>query len=440
MDFSIPDTTTDISSTQQNYTLYNIHINGIHHCSLRYSQLFTFNEELHRLLPNVMVQIALFPPKKFFNLGPKDTDERRVLLEHYLQSIAQNKYIISSSYFNEYFLVAQRETFSRQLNDNSNGKINLKMTLLNQHELIVENVSISDNTTRVLDACASKIQVAQDLMAHFALYLYTKNKEQLHILRPLYDLESPYFSLEQTKKIHAQACIVLKKSYWDVDVDLKLINDRRARNLLFIQAEYEMQQSESFYANDIYRQLEALRENNSFKDYVLLARTSRFYGHIFLRQCSILYPVDDSSKQKLSQCLLALGNNEIVCCFNIEEKKNINEIVFKVIRIRCWKITRTRQETSIAIEYLIKKEKLQWITIHTEQAALVSMCLQSMVDEILTKRKGSVVTTTTTVATKPKEPSANSTRVGNGLATRRESDVERLNNIAFDRGVDDDDL
>lgn len=432
MDFSIPDTT-DITvknnNNQQNYTLFNIHINGIHHCSLRYSQLHIFNDELHRLLPNAMVNIGAFPPKKFFSLSLKETDERRVLLEHYLQSIAQNKLIISSSYFNEFFLVAQRETFTR-LNQQDTDKVNMKIYLLNEHELTIENISINDCTTRVLDTCASKIQLLEDFLIYFGLYLYVKR----NLLRPLYDLESPYVSLEQTKKIHEHACIILKKSYWDMEKDLKLINDRRARNLLFIQAEYEMEQSESFYSNDIYRQLEVLRENNSYKDYVLLARTSKFYGHTFLRQCSILYPVEDQIKQKLCQCLIALGNNQIVCCLNIEDKKQMNEIIFKVIRIRCWKITRTKHETSISIEYLIKKEKLQWITIHTEHAALISMSLQSMVDEILAKKRETVEIPVKSVET------TNAPRVSNGLATRRNSDLERLNNIAFDRGVDDDDL
>ncbi|CAF4297434.1 unnamed protein product, partial [Rotaria sp. Silwood2] len=127
MHFSIPDTTevsAKTSSNQQSYTLFNINMNGFHHCSLRYSQLHKFNEELQRLLPTAMANIEQFPPKKFFSLTSKETEERRILLEHYLQSIGQNKYIITSSYFNEFFFNAQLETFSNELSDNNN-KINL---------------------------------------------------------------------------------------------------------------------------------------------------------------------------------------------------------------------------------------------------------------------------------------------------------------------------
>jgi sorting nexin-17 len=433
MFFSIPDTTevsARSSSNQQAYTLFNIHINGIHHCSLRYSQLRTFNEELHRLLPTAMSQMESFPPKKFFSLSPKETDERRVLLEHYLQSVVQNKYIITTSYFNEFFLTAQRDTFASKLTA-IDEKINFKIALLNKHELTIENVSPNDSTIHLMDACALKIQLNEDFVSYFALYLYVQDKNQLDILRPLYDFESPYISLQQTKKIYEQTCIVLKKSYWDMNFDLDLINDSRARKLLFVQAEYEIGQSENLYPSDIYRQLEVLRENNSFKEYVLLARTSQFYGHIFLRQCSIHFPIDDKTKQKLCQCLVAIGNSEVICCINEGDKKKLKEVAFKVTRIRCWKVNRTKSETNIAIEYLMKKDTLEWITIHTEQAALVSSCLQSMVDEILSKR-----TETKPVEQTPVKVSSS----GNGLATRRESDLERLNNIVFDRGEDDDDL
>lgn len=444
MHFSIPDTT-DVSaknsSNQQAHTLFNIHINGVHHCSLRYSQLYTFNEELHRLLPTAMINIEAFPPKKMFSLSAKDTDERRVLLEHYLQSIIQNKYIITSSYFNDFFLNAQRETFSSKFNDNDE-RINLKICLLNNHELGIENLLPNDNTARVLDACAAKIQLQQDFISYFALYLYLQKDDQLDIFRPLYDFESPYISLEQLKKFHENPCIILKKSYWDLNFDLQLINDRRARNLLFVQAQYEIEQSQDLYTNDIFQQLEILRENNSYKDYLLLARTSKFYGHIFLRQCSILYPLTDVTKQKDCPCLLAIGNNEIICCINSDDKKKTKEISFKVTRIRCWKVNRTKQETSILIEYLIKKDNLEWITIHTEQASLVSTCLQSMVDEILTKKTGAttpavLVPVTPTATTTVAEQS--SSKMSNGLATRTKSDLEKFNNNnIFDRDDDQD--
>ena len=444
MHFSIPDTTeisAKSSSNQQAYTLFNIHINGIHFCSLRYSQLRTLNDELQRLFSTTMASIDSFPPKKFFALSTRDTYERRSSLERYLQAVVQNRFIITSSYFKEFFLNAQNETFASDSSD-TNEKLNLTICLLNNYEIIIENVSSTDNTSRLLDACGTKIQIQQDLLTYFALYYYELKDNQLTIIRPLYEFESPYLSLKQLKKTHQQACIVLKKSYWDSEFDMKLIDDRRARNLLYVQAQYEMEQSQDLYPSDIYRQLDILRENNSFKDYISLARTSKFYGHIILKQCSILYPITDPAKQKLCQCLLSIGNNELICCVKTDEKKKLKEIAFKVTRIRCWKVNWTKSEVNVTFEYLIKKDHLQWITIHTEQAALVSNCLQSMVDEILAKRAGATgpPSTATNETTTTSSERNNASKVGNGLMIRTESNWKQFGNDEMLDEDNDDDL
>lgn len=445
MHFSIPDTSESsgkTSSSQQSYTLYNIHVNGYHHCSLRYSQLRTFNDELQNLSPAAMTNIESFPPKKLFSLSAKEIDERRISLENYLQSIVKNKYILTSSYFNEFFLNAQIETFENDSTDR-NQRIDLTICLLNNHEIIVENILINDTKSHLLDECANKIQLQDDFIPYFSLYLYEQKDNNFVMFRPLYDFESPYLSLKQAKRNHEQSYIVLKKSYWDPDFDLQLIDDRRARNLLFVQARHEMELCHNFYINDIYPQLESLRENNSFKDYLLLARTSKFYGHIIVQSCSIVYPFDDTTKQKLSLCSLAIGNNEILCCINNDNKKTNEPFSFKVSRIRSWKVRWLKQDMNISLEYLFRKDTLKWITIHTEQAPLVNHLLQSMVDEILSKREGAtspIWNPSVTAVSSVKEETP-SLKGMNGIAMRRESDLNRFNNNdLFDRGDGDDDL
>lgn len=80
-----------------------------------------------------------------------------------------------------------------------------------------------------------------------------------------------------------------------------------------------------------------------------------------------------------------------------------------MIRIKCWRLTTsnnssTLDETSestsanevsvpksrfeLSFEYLPPKGSLKWITIHSSQAVLISICLQNMVEEMLVKREG----------------------------------------------------
>lgn len=42
----------------------------------------------------------------------------------------------------------------------------------------------------------------------------------------------------------------------------------------------------------------------------------------------------------------------------------------------------------LAFEYLMARDKLQWVTITSDQAILISVCLQSIVDELLLKKAG----------------------------------------------------
>ena len=439
MYFSIPDTTeisAKRSANQHVYTLFNIHINGIHHYSLRYSQLRTFNDELRRLHPSSMINIQPFPPKKVFSLSLRETDERRMLLERYLQSIVQHQSLICSTYFNEFFLNAQRETILNESIEKTFPEyINLPIHFLNKHEIIIENLSPNVNTLILLDACANKIQLENDYVPYFSLFLYEIKDNQLNISRPLFSFESPYFSLKQAKKVNKNHCLVFKKSYWDLNYDLQLLDNRCTRNLVFLQSEYDIQQSKEFEPSDIYEQLDVFRDNKQLKEYILLARKSKFYGYIILQQCSI----NDLTTQQLCQCILAIGNNELICYLNNDDKKNKNlflkDMSFKVTRIRCWKVSWTKLDLNITFEYLIRKDNLQWITIHTEQAALVSTCVQSMVDEILAKKGDS------TSPVSEVHVSNNRSNITNGLATRTKSDLDRLNNNElFDKGDGDDDL
>nr|XP_023963069.1 sorting nexin-17-like [Chrysemys picta bellii] len=42
----------------------------------------------------------------------------------------------------------------------------------------------------------------------------------------------------------------------------------------------------------------------------------------------------------------------------------------------------------LAFEYLMSKDRLQWVTITSPQAIMLSICLQSMVDELMVKKSG----------------------------------------------------
>ena len=83
---------------------------------------------------------------------------------------------------------------------------------------------------------------------------------------------------------------------------------------------------------------------------------------------------------------------------------------FQVTKMRCWRIMTladvveaqeeadseiddaetviTHSKLELSFEYLMPSGELQWVTIVSSQAILMSLCLQSMVEELLRIRNG----------------------------------------------------
>lgn len=432
MYFSIPDLTeisTRQNNHQQTYTLYHIHLNGQHFCNLRYSQLRQFHDDLQRLNHQTIV----FPPKKLFNLSRRELDERRLLLERYLQSIIQNKTILSSNLFNQFFLCAQYETMKSMLTSLTE-RVNLTVEFLNHEKFYLENLPPENSTNQIFDICLKKFQIDFTYQTYFSLFFYDKQDQQMNLIRPLFSFESPYFSLLQSQKIHRNTCIVFKKSYWDINYDLKLIDNTRTRQFLFIQSEFDIEQSKinSSCSKEFFEQLKFYYEENSWKEYILHAQTLKFYGYNLLPNCSITI----NEQETFSSCLLAIGNYELNCYVIDNDQQLSKEFSFKVTRIRCWKVNWTKDNLNLAFEYLIRKDTLQWIFIHSQQAPLISTCLQSMIDEILAKRMGAVHPVSNLVDVENQR-----TNLSNGLIIRTQADLDRFNNNKiFNEGEGDDDL
>ena len=64
------------------FQAYNIHINGVFHCTLRYRQLHSLHQQLSKELG--ASTLPPFPPKKLLPLTSPQIEERRISLEKYI--------------------------------------------------------------------------------------------------------------------------------------------------------------------------------------------------------------------------------------------------------------------------------------------------------------------------------------------------------------------
>lgn len=388
MHFSIPDTQEFVDAAGNTYVGYNIHINGLYHCTVRYKQLHNLHEQLAKDLD---ISLPAFPPKRFFPLTTNQQEERRQSLEKYIQSIGQNVVVNNSGMLSGFLLNAQQETIGGPSNNE-----HLDVFLLNGCKITI-NVSTGDNSNEVIQKICKHLRLVEKYHIYFTLFILAQDGNNVHLLRKLQDFESPFITNKNLRTIGTR--VVLVKNYWDIEYDFELMNDTVALNLLYIQAVAEVQRGWVLANDDIQIRLTALQKCDKKREYLDVARTLKYYGYTQFVPCFCDYPQPDS------RVLVAIGRNELNLRI-LSPNEEQHEAVFKVSRMRCWRITTLqngidRSEDSdfsleLSFEYLIAKNQLQWITIASEQAILMSVCLQSMIDELLLKNVGGSKTQQTT--------------------------------------------
>ncbi|KAL1492904.1 hypothetical protein ABEB36_011073 [Hypothenemus hampei] len=297
---------------------------------------------------------------------------------------------MSSEVLHGFLLSAQQETAIIDKKD-----INLDVYIMNNYQIKLR-VSSFDCTEKVLTRALKQINLPIEYMQYFSLYLIkVDNPIDIVILRKLLDFESPYLTQQVIK---SATSIVIRKNYWDTNYDNVLMTDPIALNLLYIQTVADVERGWILTTNEAKMHLEKLKTRLAKKEYIEFAQKLKYYGFMQFSQCICDYP------QPQTKVLIAIGDEELSMRI-LGPGSLVKEGVFRVTRMRCWRITATNskvngengtysnntQEKSsleLSFEYLMSKDKLQWITISSEQAIFMSACLQMLVDELLVKKKG----------------------------------------------------
>ncbi|XP_067008355.2 sorting nexin-17 [Anabrus simplex] len=386
MHFSIPDTEEFSDGNGSTYMGYNIHVNGVFHCTVRYRQLHNLHEQLKKEYG--ANNLPPFPPKKLLPLSSNQLEERRAMLEKYIQTVGQDPQLVNTDLFNGFLLSAQQETSCEK-----SQEVTLDVFLMNGYRISLK-VLTTERSDQVLEKVCQQINLPSEYVYYFSLFLIKKEEDgDITILRKLQDFESPYISQKSIQGVHR---VVLRKSYWDPSYDLELMSDRVALNLLYVQTVADVERGWVLSSRETQQQLASLQARGAKKEYLELARTLKYYGFLQFRPCICDYP------RPGSRVLVSAGNRELNLRVRLGEGRDIREGSFKVTRMRCWRITtlhnngessngssiNAQPQLELSFEYLMSKDRLQWITIVSEQAILMSVCLQAMVDELLLKKTG----------------------------------------------------
>ncbi|TSK58088.1 Sorting nexin-17 [Bagarius yarrelli] len=388
MHFSIPETEVRSGENGSTYVAYNIHVNGVLHCRVRYSQLLGLHEQIKKEYGNNVV--PAFPPKKIFTLTPAEVEQRREQLEKYMQADRSAAYQSRAVQTPAVFSLPQE---TQQI---PTEEVQLEVHLSNSQKVKV-NILTSDQTEDVLEAVASKLELPEELVGYFSLFLVQDGVNGgCTFVRKLQEFELPYVSVTSLR--NPEYHIVLRKSYWDSAYDSDVMEDSVGLNLLYAQTVSDIERGWILANKDQHRQLKSLQEKGSKKEFIRLAQTLKYFGYIKFDPCITDFP------EKGCQVIVSAGNNELN--FHVKLPNNqMKEGSFKVTRMRCWRVTSSQVPVAngtanpctsgkcevkleLAFEYLMSKDRLQWVTITSPQAIMMSICLQSMVDELMVKKSG----------------------------------------------------
>ncbi|XP_058065184.1 sorting nexin-17 [Anopheles bellator] len=394
MHFSIPSTQEFGSEgSGSSFTGFNIHINGCFHCCLRYKQLHSFHEQLKRSLPSSMV-LPSFPPKKLLSLTPNQIEQRRLSLERYIQLVGQDPILCRSELLRAFLLKSQQESSFTECSE-----VTLDVYLMNGYR-IAASVYTTDCSPKVLEKACALIDLSPERLCYFALYLMRKEASgELTIVKRLMDFEAPFISQKRWDNCR----LVLRTGYWDPCYDLVLMRDRIALNLLYLQALSDVDRGWIVTTRDLLEELTNIQARGNKSEYLEIVRKLPLYGCLQFPRACVDYPEPNTI------ATVVLGNKELnlltFCGDDVQETK------FKVTRIRCWRVTPIHANEDqppnghqshsqapqksvligleLSFEYLMAKNQLKWITIYSEQSMLMSVCLQSIVDELLNQKNGS---------------------------------------------------
>jgi len=384
MHFSIPDTQDLQDVNGYSYKAYNIHINGVLHCVVRYSQVYELNEQLKQQFG--AQNIPNFPPKRFLQLKGVDLDERKLRLERYIQEISQNQTLASSEILATFLCKAQQETQHEE-----SIPISFDIFLMNGHKVNID-ISSTDKTNDVLENALATVGLKPELTYYFGLFLMRNDTSGVLIIRKLQEFECPYISLKRLEK-RLLYKIVLRKTYWDQAFDDDVSADDIGFKLLKLQAESDVKNGWCECTSACKVHLDKLKSKGSKQEYFKMCQTLPKYGYLKFNPSISNFP------KPFSMVGIAAGNYEIVLIF--ENKENaITEKVFHVKRMKCWKMSSHYDKSlnlnhssdhpllELSFEYLFEDGSLRWISIVSEQAIIMSMCIKSMVDELMRKRRG----------------------------------------------------
>ncbi|KAM8966830.1 sorting nexin-31 [Pelodytes ibericus] len=374
MHITIPVTDEVLDSLGSPYVLYSVYLEGFLLFKVRYSVLHLWDEQLHRAFGN---RLPTFPPKYYLAMTKSMAEERRGLLEKYLQILVSDPVVSGSEIFMNFFKTMQLETFKIPI-----VKIILKVYLPDGSQVKV-NVHTSDPAERVLEVALYNVGLSRELREYFSLYITkTEHQSDITVVKQIADFELPFITIYNMDGDTFQ--IDIRKWYMDPVTDRMLFGCTSGINLLYMQAVQELEMNWSRPTEEQRQKLRFLLDQQHKMQFLELMQKVDHYGHLKLRPCTSDFPHSGTP------VTVSVGYSEMSCCFQPPNGKteiirlHVNDLLYWTVQMLVSKnedpASDNKNELEFKFEYL-QGEVPKCISIQTSQAFLLSTCLKKILCE-----------------------------------------------------------
>nr|XP_009917121.1 PREDICTED: sorting nexin-17 [Haliaeetus albicilla] len=182
-------------------------------------------------------------------------------------------------------------------------------------------------------------------------------------------------------------------SYWDSSYDDDVMEHRVGLNLLYAQTVSDIEHGWILVNKEQRGGRVAVCAELPWLclQFIRLAQTLKYYGYLKFDPCVTDFP------EKGCHVVVSAGNNELnfqVRLPSEQIKEGSSQPQHMPLQVPMSNgpsgssPAKSEVKLELAFEYLMSKDRLQWVTITSPQAIMLSICLQSMVDELMVKKSG----------------------------------------------------
>ncbi|XP_043929639.1 sorting nexin-31 [Protopterus annectens] len=255
-------------------------------------------------------------------------------------------------------------------------------------EKVLVDMQSTDTAERLLQLVAHRIRLSRELSAYFALFVIHEYEDGSYsVLKKLAEFELPFVIPWSTGDKHSK--IVIRKWYMDPGLDEMFFESSAGLYLLYAQAVHDLKEGRMKPTDEQLKQLKMLEEAENKKEYLKVMQQVEYYGCMQFDTCVYKNQMVDHP------AVVRVGKDVINCNIRLPNNQ-LEEIDFTIRRMKCWRIRLMGEflngqnkdavhNMEVSFEYCNANNSWTWITFYTDQAFLLSNCIQQMVAEHLPK-------------------------------------------------------